>query len=209
MRFYFDGCSHTWGAELAEPEVSRYSKLVSDHFGAEEYNISRRGGSDKRVFRNLIETDLSKYDYVIVQLTCKTRTEFWSESLRRWISVKSPRRVFRKGGLALSSDFNTLLDHDTKYFLKNYWKCIYTEKLGHINQLTYYHAMRNVLKDKKHLIIGINGWGHVTQVPVDLKFTNFKCIDSIEYKTAPLGHVNEEGHKIIAEEIIKHIEKHK
>ena len=59
MKFYFDGCSHTWGAELAEPEVSRYSRLVSDHFGAEEYNIARRGGSDKRVLRKLLETDLS------------------------------------------------------------------------------------------------------------------------------------------------------
>ena len=203
MRFYFDGCSHTWGAELAEPEVSRYSKLVSDHFGAEEYNISRRGGSDKRVFRNLIETDLSKYDYVIVQLTCKTRTEFWSESLRRWISVKSPRRVLRKGGLALSSDFNTLLDQDTKYFVKNYWKCIYTEKLGYINQLTLYHAMRNVLKDKKHLIIGISSRGQILQAPVDINFTNFESKDSIKYKTAPAKHPSEEGHQQIAEEIIK------
>ena len=42
-----------------------------------------------------------------------------------------------------------------------------------------------------------------------MKFTNFKSNDSIDYKTAPGGHVTKEGHKIIAEEIIKHIEKDK
>ena len=201
MKIYFDGCSNTYGAELANPEVSRYSRLVSDHFGAEEHNISRRGSSDKRMMRNILETDLEPYDYVIVQLTCKNRTEFYDDHRRQWIQLKmDPGSLFKnKEKKKLNGSFAWI----------DYFKHVYTEKLGHINQLTYYHAMRNVLKDKKHLIIGINGWGHVTQVPVDLKFTNFKCIDSIEYKTAPLGHVNEEGHKIIAEEIIKHIEKHK
>ena len=186
MKFYFDGCSHTWGAELAEPEVSRYSRLVSDHFGAEEYNIAERGGSDKRVFRNLIETDLSKYDCVIVQLTCKTRTEFWSESLREWISVRSPSR-----------------DQNSHPSLNDYWKCVYTDKLGNMNQLTLYHAMRNVLKDKKHLIIGISGRGQILQAPVDINFTNFESKYSIKYKTAPAKHPSEEGHQQIAEEIIK------
>ena len=199
MKIYFDGCSNTWGAELAEPEESRYSRLVSEHFGAEEHNIARRGGSDKRVVRNLLETDLSEFDYIIVQMTCKNRTEYWCDNKKRWMSINLDS-IKRKG---VERKLNG------SFFWIDYFKHVYTDKLANINQLTYYHAMRNVLKDKKHLIIGINGWGHVTQVPVDLKFTNFKCIDSIEYKTAPLGHVNEEGHKIIAEEIIKHIEKHK
>ena len=201
MKIYFDGCSHTWGAELAKPEVYRYSRIVSDHFGAEEYNIARRGGSDKRVLRNLIETDLSEYDYVIVQLTRKSRTEFWCDRNKSWFQIKNPVRVLKDG--RMKERTNTYLDEDKKFFWKNYWKYIYTEKLGHINQLTYYHAMRNLLKDKKHLIIGISGKGSVIQVPVDINFTNFESNNTIKYKTAPAGHPSEEGHKQIAEEIIK------
>tara|TARA_B100000131_G_C18107837_1_gene608538 strand:- start:1885 stop:2502 length:618 start_codon:yes stop_codon:yes gene_type:complete len=201
MKIYFDGCSHTWGAELAEPEVSRYSRLVSDHFGAEEYNISRRGGSDKRVFRNLLEADLTEYDFVILQLTCTARTEFWCDTSKRWMQIKNPVRVLKDGRVKVR--MNTYLDEDKKFFWKNYWKHIYTEKLGQINQLTLYHAMKNLLKDKKHLIIGISSRGQIIQTPVDINFTNFKSKNTIKYKTAPAGHPSEEGHKQIAEEIIK------
>tara|TARA_B100001057_G_scaffold492270_1_gene584352 strand:+ start:636 stop:1223 length:588 start_codon:yes stop_codon:yes gene_type:complete len=193
MKIYFDGCSNTYGAELAEPECSRYSRIVSEHFGAEEHNVSQRGGSDKRMMRNLLETDLEPYDYIIVQLTCKNRTEFWDDSKKRWMQINMDT-VKRKGvSKKLNESFSWI----------DYFKHVYTDKLGNINQLTLYHAMRNVLKDKKHLIIGINGWGQITKAPVDINFTNFKCIDCIEYKTAPGGHVNEEGHKTIAREIIK------
>ena len=199
MKIYFDGCSNTWGAGLETPELSRYSRLVSEHFGAEEHNIARRGGSDKRVLRNLLETDLSEFDYIIVQMTFKNRTEYWCDNKKRWMSINLDS-IKRKG---VERKLNG------SFFWKDYFKDVYTDKLGSINQLTYYHAMRNVLKDKKHIIIGINGWGHVIQAPVDMKFTNFKSNDSIDYNTAPHGHVSKEGHKIIAEEIIKHIEKHK
>ena len=199
MKIYFDGCSNTWGAELAEPEESRYSRLVSDHFGAEEHNIARRGGSDKRVLRNLLETDLSEFDYIIVQMTCKNRTEYWCDNKKRWMGINLDS-ILRKG---VERKLNG------SFFWKDYFKDVYTDKLGSINQLTYYHAMRNVLKDKKHLIIGICNHGQRVQAPVDMKFTNFKSNDSIDYNTAPHGHVSKEGHKIIAEEIIKHIEKHK
>ena len=189
MKIYFNGCSHTWGAELSNPEEQRYSKLVSDHFGAEEYNISQRGGSDKRVLRNLFEADLSEYDCIIVQLTCKTRTEFWCDKNKSWMSE-------------LLHDERA---NNVNFFWKNYWKHVYTEKLGHINQLTLYHAMRNVLKDKKHLIIGISSHGQIIRAPVDIQFTDFESKDTIRYKTAPAHHPSEEGHRQIAEEIIKRL----
>ena len=193
MKIYFDGCSNTWGAELAEPEVSRYSRIVSDHFGAEEHNISMRGGSDKRLLRNLLETDLSEFDYIILQMTCKNRTEFWDDDKKRWMQINMDT-VTRKGvSVKLNKSFSWI----------DYFKHVYTDKLGHINQLTLYHAMRNLLKDKKHLIIGISGWGQIIQAPLDINFTNFEVRNSIKYQTAPGGHPSKEGHKMIAEEIIK------
>ena len=201
MKIYFNGCSHTWGAELSNPEEQRYSRLVSDHFGAEEYNISRRGGSDKRVLRNLFEADLSEYDYIIVQLTRKGRTEFWCDKNKKWMQVKNPAKILKDG--RMKERINTFLDESKQYFWKNYWKHVYTDKLGVIDQLTYYHAIRNVLKDKKHLIIGISGRGSLIQPPVDLNFSTFDSSNSIKYDCAPAGHPSEKGHKQIAEEIIK------
>tara|TARA_B100000965_G_scaffold404595_1_gene435853 strand:+ start:55 stop:636 length:582 start_codon:yes stop_codon:yes gene_type:complete len=185
--FYFDGCSNTWGAELENPEVSRYSRLVCDHFGVDEHNIAQRGKSDKRVLRNLLETDLSPYDCVIVQLTCKNRTEYWNERKNTWKTVRNPAK----------RNYWEALD-DSKQFWHYYWKNFYTDKLGDINQLTYYHAIRNILKDKKHLIIGIAGWGQTVRAPVDINFT--------EYSTAFRGHPDENAQKEIAETIIKYIE---
>ena len=54
MKIYFDGCSWTWGAELKDPYQSRYSKIISDKLGAEEYNISKCGASNNRITRQLL-----------------------------------------------------------------------------------------------------------------------------------------------------------
>ena len=54
MKVYFDGCSWTNGAELDHPEQERFSKLICDEFGAEETNLSIKGGSNDRIVRNLL-----------------------------------------------------------------------------------------------------------------------------------------------------------
>ena len=78
MKIYFDGCSFTYGSELKDRLKSRYSRLLCDHFDAEEYNIARGGGSNRRIARNLLEHDLSQYDMVVLQMTKRQRTEYYS-----------------------------------------------------------------------------------------------------------------------------------
>ena len=204
MKIYFDGCSHTWGAGLETPELSRYSKIVSDHFGAEEYNIAQRGGSDKRVLRNLLETDLEEYDCIIVQLTCMNRTEFFDDDNKEWVQINL--EGFKKGYQLPSSRLSSGRLSETKNrFWNSYWRDIYTEDLGRINQMTIGHAMKNLLKDKKHLIIGISGrgGGHVVSAPVDINFANFESPNTISFQSGSTKHPSEEGHKTIAEEIIQ------
>ena len=78
MKIYFDGCSFTWGDELEDNYTSRYSRLLCNHFGAEEYNIAKRGGSNRRIVRNILEHDVSQYDLFIIQMTKRQRTEYYS-----------------------------------------------------------------------------------------------------------------------------------
>ena len=54
MKIYFDGCSWTEGAELKDPHQSRYSKIICDKLGAEEYNISKSGAGNDRMVRQLL-----------------------------------------------------------------------------------------------------------------------------------------------------------
>ena len=198
MKIYFDGCSHTWGAGLDTPELSRYSKIVSDHFGAEEHNIARRGGSDKRVLRNLLETDLEEYDCIIVQLTCRNRTEFFCDDNKKWIQINLETER-RKGKTS------SRLSESKNRFWNSYWRDIYTEDLGRINQMTIGHAIKNLLKDKKHLLIGISGrgGGSIVSAPVDLNFANFDSENTIRFRSNETKHPSEEGHQFIASEIIK------
>ena len=70
MKIYFDGCSWTKGAELENPEEERYSKLICNHLGAEETNLSMSGGSNDRIVRQLlVEINIEEYDLAIIQMT--------------------------------------------------------------------------------------------------------------------------------------------
>jgi hypothetical protein len=51
----FNGCSFVWGDELIDPNKSRFSKLLSDHYSIEENNLSIRGASNSRIFRTTVD----------------------------------------------------------------------------------------------------------------------------------------------------------
>ena len=94
MKFYFDGDSFTYGGGLqkkcnVDPTKVRWSKIVSDHFDAEEVNISRSGAPNDRVLRHLFTDNfcsIKDYDFIFIQLTYPIRNEFWSDKFNRWFS---------------------------------------------------------------------------------------------------------------------------
>ena len=211
MKIYFDGCSNTKGLELKDPSETRFSKLVCDHFNAEEYNIGKVSGSDRRMARNLLEHDLSQYDMFVIQLTQKSRSEYWCERDKRWKILRHSIRPKHKD------------DDDRKNVAniwKNYLKHVYTDELGSSNQLIYYTLMKILLKDKPHVIIGIDffhemfiGKYNNISAPVDIRYEfgepkrlHGKIIRSKTKKILPRyvgGHPTEEGHRYIADDIIE------
>ena len=50
MKFYFDGCSFTFGQGV--PADKRWSNLVCKHFGAEEFNIASSGATNDTIMRH-------------------------------------------------------------------------------------------------------------------------------------------------------------
>mgnify|MGYP003119765188 FL=1 len=124
---YFDGCSVTMGAELDDKETKRYSRLVANHFGVEDYNIAVGGGSNRRILRNLLSHDLSQYEMFIIQMTKRMRTEFYNDGWQR---------------------IQTSVPHP---FLKD----MYTDEYGKIDEMIMYHAIKSILKDRPHFILSI------------------------------------------------------
>ena len=203
MKIYFDGCSHTWGAELLDPNKSRYSKIVCDHFNAEEYNIAKRGGGCKRVVRNLINHDLSQYDMFVIEMPSKIRFEYFSGN-GDWVGA-SPHALLNKRK-------NKHPVHDT---LIDYAKYIFTEKQADSEQLIHYTIIRGLLENKPHIIIGLDLHylnGINISVPVDKLYAVKEKPKKLMGKVlrtkdnfipkAHRGHPNEEGHEIIAEDVI-------
>ena len=61
MKFYFDGCSFTFGQGV--PADKRWSYLVSKHFGAEEFNIASSGATNDTIMRHFF-TGQTMNEYV-------------------------------------------------------------------------------------------------------------------------------------------------
>lgn len=73
MKILFSGCSLVYGAEIDFSE--RFSALVCNELGAEEYNIAYGGrGNDMSLLMTLTEAERIKPDYIVFGLTYLHRT---------------------------------------------------------------------------------------------------------------------------------------
>jgi len=207
MKIYFDGCSWTHGTELENKKKTRFSKLISDYYNAEEYNLGEMGGCNRRIARNLLDHNLDDFDLFVIQMSMESRTEYYDEEQHKFVNVR-PTAPHKGNNIK-------------KLFWNNYYEDIYNDKFGYSDELIYYNFFRSLLKNKRHIIITIS---KRSKVPIDmdislkLKDTKsrievFKSWDyKIPYPTyrqcmAPFNHPNELGHKIIAEMLTKYLDK--
>lgn len=191
MRIYFDGCSYTYGAELSKRLDNRYSSLVSKKLGAEEYNVSMCGSSNRRLARNLMEHNLDQYDFFVIQMTKRLRTEYYDGS--QWQKVKYNTRTKDVG------DKNPQKEFWTKYYHE-----IYHDEFGKSDEKIFYTLIRALLKNKPHVIIGLlhndSIFSPSCNVPADLIYRRGSL------PKAEFGHPNEDGHKILANDIVNYYE---
>ena len=208
MKIYFDGCSWTWGAELKDPYQSRYSKIVSDKLGAEEYNISKPGASNSRMVRRLLvdHKDLSEFDLIVIQMTYPQRMEYYDKDMRKFVqnrnwsqtaklSINQLREVrWCKDQRKLLLN-NAVLDNKDKAWL-DYYRYIYEDEYGDTYDDMYATAIRSYCK--------------ANSVPLILATTKKKKHSKLSYDVycgdvprASGGHPNEEGHSIQAQQILE------
>ena len=208
MKIYFDGCSWCWGAELQDHFQSRFSKLVCDHYNAEEYNISKRGASNARMGRQLLvdHKDLSEFDLIVIQMTNPQRMEYYNKDEKKFVENRNWSQTARLSLNQLRETWrcskeqrkllltNADLDSKDKAWL-DYYKYIYEDEYGDAYDDMYATAIRSYCK--------------VQGVPLILATTKEKKDSKIEFDIycgdvprATHGHPNEEGHSITAMRII-------
>ena len=207
MKIYFDGTSWTAGDCLENPFESRFSKLICDYFGAEEYNIATSGGCNRAIARNILKHDLDNYDIVVIQMVNHNRTEWFDEDKKKFRQVKT----------SLPSSFSKeLKEYWTKYYEK-----IYHKKYGITDEKIYYNLLREILRDKKHTIVTCARESFVPfdmDISLDLYDNKKRHAIHKQWGDSPPyprlknylttgNHPNELGHKIIAQMLINYLDK--
>lgn len=194
MKILFTGCSHTYGAELKCPTESRYSKLVSDHFGTDDNNIAKSRASNYHLLSRATDHILkdSNYDLCFVQLTNENRIAVPSTYTIETFFMSGdnyPKNSFTKTANAmmlklLRPQQSTLFEYNYSLICMFKYFC---DAKG-ISTLFFFSRERylNWYKENHD----------------DLNVLDFTLDDIPKEHFAPRGHPNEKGHQIIYENII-------
>ena len=148
MDFLFVGCSNTFGTELKEPYNSRYSRLLCDALGANEYNIAEPGMSNDWIARRTVEeTRKKKYDRVYVQLTAVIRTELYTPK-------NGPMRLPNRR----SPNGNQLREWipDQREVLSNHYMKFYNIQHGIENMYKNKFIIESAVNDTELIFLGID-----------------------------------------------------
>lgn len=194
MKIYFNGCSYTWGAELEYPLQSRFSKLVCNHFNAEEINLSYCGKSNDAILRECLSDD-NHYDLAIVSSTMPARTEYYDNTTWQRVNVKPSKKVMgvndnQRGALISIEQPNS----DHLEFWKYYFTHIVNDTYEHNKDMIFYKTIKSYYKSKNIPLIILTIYKS-SKMNYDITMWNKK------YPQARI-HPNELGHELIASDLI-------
>ncbi len=218
MKIYFDGCSWTEAGNLENKYKERFSRLVSNHFGAEEYNFGLSGGSNDRIVRNLlVEKNIENYDLAVIQMTFPARTEYYGGVPRHpkvfksgWIRVNPSwnighmiwkmktntleEDVLNKRGTKnrIWTDKKNSRDYDQhRKFWSDYYRTVTTQEFFENKEKIHFQTVMNHCEVKK--------------VPLVICTINPQTKENFELQlnSDDKGHPDAEGHRIISDKIIE------
>ena len=123
MKIAFAGCSFTWGDELENPEEQRFSRLVCNKLGSEEYNLAGRGWSNDILLHKFLKfcNSSEKPDVAVIQWTAISRWQAWDESQKDWEVLCTQKKYHLK--LNAVRYYRNVYTHH--HGIENYWKDVY------------------------------------------------------------------------------------
>tara|TARA_B100001094_G_C18185154_1_gene803332 strand:- start:1625 stop:2233 length:609 start_codon:yes stop_codon:yes gene_type:complete len=170
MKIYFDGCSMTRGGLFLGKnwETDRWSKILCDELGAEEYNYADGGGSNQRILRQLTTHNIKDYDLAIIQLTMPERLEYHDGN------------IFQKISPSISQNSKKI--YNLNWFWNTYYKQVYHDAYGDSMEKMVYESVKCICAVNKVPLVLMSGW-HDTKLSYDLMITS-KIFDG---KYDPVG----------------------
>ena len=231
MRIYFDGCAKTGGYGLL-PDTIRYSKLLCEKLGAIEYNIAQRCGNNRRIVRNLLEHDLSKFDLFVLQMTKRRRFEYFDGD--KWISIgydqgRLPNKILGLSGknmtdfISRRDDNNNVIKHtkwgDDIVTQNEKWECTINEESDELRDMIEYllYYFNNIYTEEQGKIDELMSYSTIKSILKDHKHIilwmgggdcdlplDLKYKKGIKYKSG-LYFGNDE-HQMIYQDILRNYE---
>jgi hypothetical protein len=153
----FNGCSHTWGAELhginfdqEYQRTHRYSHLVATHFGMTYDNIGLSGKSNDWIVEQTIKwfEEGNTCDMAVIQLTDKKRTITYADDETEVDITQPTLKDNSPASKILFKKFNY-----SRVISNIYFKNIYSEYLGQQNLYKNLFLINNYFKSKNIKVI--------------------------------------------------------
>lgn len=185
MKFFFCGGSNIdFNGISPIIKISQgYPDIVSKYYGASYVNEGKSGGSNKRTVRKIFyDYDMEEFDFICIDFTPKTRTEFYNDKDKKWEQIRTPT----------DSQKNCELH-------KLYYENIYNDEYGSLMNCIEFTSIKKYLRalKKPHLI-----FNSIINKNTDLDFDfNYR-----DYHIGSKKHLTTIGHKQVAKEIIKYCE---
>ena len=197
MRIFCNGCSWTWGAELKDPEKSRYSTLLGQMLDAEVTNISKTGTSLHRLLRSTYERcDPTKYDVAVLQFTFPARAEYYVPEMsgnRQGSFMRTLPYVTNATNMDhVRKDLNNWQEHLN--YQKSYYKTAYSVEMSQTFEFMVFQALQDHFARYNIPMVTMT-LNNESVLPFDLR------INTSDIPRAKDQHPNELGHKIIANRI--------
>lgn len=143
------GCSLAFGDELNNRDA-RYSKLISNDYGAELFDFSQRGASNEiisqKTINGILELEYTKKidiekSLIIVQWSFMNRLNYFLSKKKKYYNI-----VRRKSGIGVMADTTSELPNDYKFY--NFYEDHDSSQYIFYNYIKNIHHTQSFLKSK-------------------------------------------------------------
>jgi len=143
MKLLIVGCSWAFGDELDDPSKECFSTIVGNRINAEVTNLGWNGISNHGIARKFLESDISVFDLVLVQMTQPSRTEYYDKGGRATYNKRQlqkkldPNKFLRGNVYRAKKGLPPLMPNHKDPVIKSSWENILVDRehfmsTGHI-----------------------------------------------------------------------------
>ena len=209
MKVYCDGCSWIKGAEIKD-KTKKFSTLICNELGAEEVlAVGGETGTNWGATRRMLtEFDMSEFGLAIIQFAVPSRTEYYDDYRKQFLGVNSKLRYKgkfnHKNRVGYGHWDDSMVD-----FWRYYYTNVYHPEYGETYEQIQYISIRNhcAVNNVPLLFLTTRSEKSIMYQENKARMNYDFYLDKHEYPRVKSGaHPNEEGHRMIADDLLRMID---